>query len=100
MNINTIEIDGKEYSLCLTRKAVKLAENSGLTPESFEKRPLNAIDLLWRASFISKHPEVNDEKAFELFEKIEEANPEKLGEVIKALMEQYSAFFKALINIK
>jgi len=96
MNINIIEIDGKEYELCLNRKAIKIAENAGLTPDAFEKRPLNTIDLLWRASFLPKHPEVTDEKATELFEKLEEQNSEKVGQIIKYLMEKYTSFFKAL----
>lgn len=96
MNTNIIEIDGKEYELCLNRKAVKIAEASGLTPEAFEKRPINTIDLLWRASFLAKHPEVDDNKAFELYEKCEEQDSKKLGKIIQSLMEQYTSFFKAL----
>ncbi len=100
MNINTIEIDGKEYTLCLTRKAIKLAEKSGLTLDGFEKRPINTIDLLWRASLLKNHPEINEDKAEDLYEKFEEQHPEKVSEVIKALIEQYGDFFKALNNIQ
>ena len=100
MNINTIEIDGKEYTLTLNRKAVQVAEGFGLNPETFEKRPLTSISLIWRAGFLTKHPEVNDAKAEELYDKLEESNPDLLGEIIKSLVEQYSAFFKALSNMK
>ena len=100
MNIIIIEIDGKEYELCLNRKAVKIAELSGLTPDSFEKRPLNTIDLLWRASFLPKHPEVTDEKAIELLEKFEAQPDNNVGEVLSKLMTQYTDFFVALNNGK
>ena len=96
MNMNTIEIDGKEYTLTLNRKAVKVAESVGLTPEALFNRPINSIDLLWRASFLPNHPEINDEKALELYEKLEKEHPEKVREILKSLTEQYSAFFKPL----
>lgn len=102
MNINTmsIDIDGKEYKLGLNRKAVKIAEVLGLTLDAFDTRPLNTIDLLWRASFLPNHPEITDKLAEDLYEKLEETNPEKIGEIIKFLTEQYGAFFKPLNSIK
>ena len=100
MNIDIIEIDGKEYELCLNRKAIKIAENAGLTPDAFEKRPLSAIDALWRASFIIKHPEVTEEKASELYDLAEAKDSELLGNIIKKLVDKYVSFFKALSNIQ
>ena len=100
MNINTIEIDGKEYTLLLNRRAVKVAENAGLTPDALFTRPLNSVDLLWRASFLPNHPEITDEKAIELYEKLEKEHPEKISQILKYLSEQYGAFFKPLNSIE
>jgi hypothetical protein len=99
MNTCTIEIKEKEYTLCLNRDAIKVAESYGFNMDEMEKgiRILTHTEILWKAGFHKNHPEVNDNLALKLMASYKEEGGD-VGEVIAFLIEEYLAFLTALSN--
>lgn len=109
MSTCTIEINSKEYTLCLTREAVKEIENMGFNIQNYVDKPVNSMDLLWYGGFIHNHKDVNYNLACKLLttfttpvntgEKDEEGNPiaecGDIQEVLDFLSGEYSNFVYA-----
>lgn len=93
MNTCTIEINDKEYTLCLTREAVKKIEAMGFNIQNFIQKPITYQDILWYGGFIAKHPEVNPNLAIKLMESYSEDGD--VDEVLEFLSEEYSNFVNA-----
>ena len=68
MNTCTIEINDKEYTLCLTRESIKTIENMGFNIQNFIQKPITYQDILWYGGFIANHPDVNPNLAIKLME--------------------------------
>lgn len=93
MNTCTIEIKDKEYTLCLTREAVKKIEAMGFNIQNFIQKPITYQDILWYGGFIAKHPDVNPNLAIKLMESYSEDGD--VDEVLEFLSEEYSNFVNA-----
>ena len=94
MNSCTIEINDKEYTLCLTREAVKKIESLGFNIQNFASKPITYIDILWYGGFIANHSDVNQNLAIKLFETYQ-AEGGDTTEVINFLAEEYANFVNA-----
>jgi hypothetical protein len=99
MNICQIEVEGKEYKLCLTRKSVKLVEALGFDLENFIKKPITYTEMLWVSSFTTYHDEMKNEDVASLMDKYREEGGD-VEEVIEFLMQEYSAFAFAPTDTK
>lgn len=97
MNTCVIEINNKEYTLCLTRDSVRLMESMGFDMAELEKGKniLTHTEILWRAGFYENHKDVNDNLAIKLMKSYKEEGGD-VGEVIKFLLEEYLGFLIAL----
>lgn len=93
MNTCTIEINDKEYTLCLTRESIKKIENMGFNIQNFIQKPVTYQDILWYGGFIAKHPDVNPNLAIKLMESYQEEG--NVSEVLEFLSEEYSNFVNA-----
>lgn len=93
MNTCTIEINDKEYTLCLTREAIKKIEGMGFNIQNFIQKPITYQDILWYGGFIAKHPDVNSNLAIKLMESYREDGD--VNEVLEFLSEEYSNFVNA-----
>lgn len=93
MNTCTIEIKDKEYTLCLTREAVKKIEAMGFNIQNFIQKPITYQDILWYGGFVAKHPDVNPNLAIKLMESYSEDGD--VDEVLEFLSEEYSNFVNA-----
>lgn len=93
MNTCTIEIEDKEYTLCLTREAVKKIESMGFNIQNFIQKPITYQDILWYGGFIAKHPDVNPNLAIKLMESYSVDGD--VNEVLEFLSEEYSNFVNA-----
>ena len=91
-------LNGKDYSLELTRESIKWLEANGFSIEDFEKRPVTYYDILWTSLFVANHKEVNPSLAIKLMETYEKSgkNPTK---VVKFAVEEYESFMSALADI-
>lgn len=99
MKICEIEVEGKEYKLCLTRKSVKLLEALGFDLQDFGKKPITYTEMLWICSFITYHDDMRDEDVAGLMDKYREEGGD-LEEVISFLIDEYSAFAFAPTDTK
>ena len=91
-------LNGKDYSLELTRESIKWLEANGFSIEDFEKRPVTYYDILWTSLFVANHKEVNPSLAIKLMETYEKSgkNPTK---VVKFAVEEYESVMSALADI-
>jgi hypothetical protein len=101
MNTCTIEIKEKEYTLCLNRDAIRLAEGMGFNMAEMEQgiKILTHTEILWRAGFYENHKEVNDSLSLKLKESYQ-AEGGDVGEVVAFLIQEYMGFLTALTNGK
>lgn len=101
MNTCTIEIGEKEYTLCLTREAVKKIESIGFNISNFIAKPVTYMDVLWYGGFVANHSDVNPNLALKLMDSYKEEGG-NINEVIDFLAEEYSNFVNAQddINLK
>lgn len=99
MNTCVIEINGKEYTLCLTRAAVKAIENRGFNIQSYVEKPITYMDVLWYGGFVANHPDVNPNLASTLLETYKEEGGDE-WEVIEFLANEYSNFVNAPADTK
>lgn len=99
MNTCTIEIKDKEYTLCLTREAVKEIEKLGFNIQSFMNKPITYMDILWYGGFIAKHKNVNQNLSVKLLESYKEEGGD-VNEVIEFLASEYSNFVNAPTDTK
>lgn len=97
MNTCTIEINDKEYTLCLTRESIKQIENMGFNIQNFIQKPVTYQDILWYGGFIAKHKDVNPNLAIKLMESYQEDGD--VQEVLGFLSEEYSNFVNAPTDI-
>lgn len=93
MNTCTIEINETEYTLCLTREAVKKIEAMGFNIQNFIQKPITYQDILWYGGFIANHPNVNPNLAIKLMETYSQEGD--VNEVMEFLSEEYSNFVNA-----
>lgn len=94
MNKCIIEIRDKEYTLCLTREAVKKMEDLGFNIQAFVNKPVSMMDILWYGGFVANHKEVSKNLAEKLMESYQEEDGD-INEVIEFLAEEYSNFVNA-----
>lgn len=99
MNTCIIEIGGKEYTLCLTREAVKEMENSGFNIQDFMAKPITYMDILWVGGFYAKHRNINKTKALHLQDQYKEEGGD-VNEVIEFLVNEYANFVNAPTDTK
>ena len=99
MSTCTIEINEKEYTLCLTRDSVKEIEARGFNIQNFIEKPLTYMDVLWYGGFVANHPDVNLNLAVKLIEKYQEEGGD-VNEVINFLADEYSNFVNAPTDTK
>lgn len=94
MNTCIIEINGKEYTLCLTRESVKEIEKLGFNIQNFIQKPITYQDVLWYGGFTAKHIDVNSNLAIKLMESYKQEGGD-VNEVLEFLAEEYSNFVNA-----
>lgn len=94
MNTCTIEVNEKEYKLCLTREAVKQIEGMGFNVQNFIQKPITYQDILWYGGFIANHPSVTPSLAIKIMETYK-AEDGDVNEVLEFLSEEYSNFVNA-----
>ena len=94
MNTCTIEIGEKQYTLCLTREAVKKIEALGFNISNFVNAPITYMDILWYGGFIANHSDVNPNLSVKLMETYKNEGGD-INEVIEFLAEEYSNFVNA-----
>lgn len=99
MNTCTIEVSGKEYTLCLTRKAVKEIENLGFNIQAFMNKPVTYMDILWYGGFITNHRTVNQNLSLKIMDSYK-AEGGDVNEVIEFLASEYSNFVNAPTDTK
>lgn len=103
MNTCSIEINGKEYTFCLTREAIKWLESRGMNIAEIATKSVTYIELFWVAGLIAKHGELTEAEALQLMKDYENAGApiEEQGdvmEVISFLIEEYTNFVSALTD--
>lgn len=94
MNTCIVEINNKEYTLCLTRQAIKDIERLGFNIQNFIQKPITYQDILWYGGFIANHPDVNQNLAIKLLETYKEEGGD-INEILEFLSEEYSNFVNA-----
>lgn len=99
MNTCVIEISDKEYTLCLTREAIKRIENLGFNIQNFIQKPVTYQDILWYGGFVANHSDVNPNLAIKLMETYT-AEGGDVVEVLEFLSETYSNFVNAPTDTK
>ncbi len=97
MNTCTIDINGKEYTFCLTREAVKWLESRGLNIAELGNKTITYIDLFWVAGLIAKHGELRENEALDLRQEYENEGGDVM-EVITFLINEYTNFLDALTD--
>jgi hypothetical protein len=99
MNTCIIEVGDKEYTLCLTREAVKEIEKLGFNIQDFMNKPITYMDLLWYGGFIPKHKTVSQNLSLKIMETYKEEGGD-INEVIEFLASEYSNFVNAPTDTK
>lgn len=87
-----VEIGGKEYTLKMTRSAVRWGELRGLDIAQAESQPLNTITTLFACALRGGGLVVADSKYFELADEYFDAAGD-LTDVMAMLIEMYSEVF-------
>lgn len=99
MNTCVIDINGTEYTLRLTRDAVKKIEAKGFDIQEFAKKPITMIDILWFGGFIPEYPTMSIDKTTELLEQYQSEGGD-IQEIIQFLAEEYAGFANAPTDTK
>lgn len=99
MNTCTIEIGDKEYTLCLTREAVKEMENQGFNIQAFMSKPVTYMDVLWVGGFYANHRNLSKTKTLTLQDQYKKEGGD-VNEVIEFLAGEYSNFVNAPTDTK
>lgn len=99
MNTCVIEIDGKEYSLSLTRNSVKKIEAKGFDIQEFARKPITMMDILWYGGFLVESPEISIDETTKLLESYQNEGGD-VQEVIQFLAEEYASFANAPTDTK
>lgn len=98
MNTCTIEVNEKEYTLCLTREAIKKIETMGFNIQNFLQKPITYQDILWYGGFVANHSDVNFNLSIKLMETYKKEGGD-ISEVLEFLAEEYSNFVNAPTDI-
>lgn len=99
MNTCTIEVGDKEYTLCLTRQAVKEIEKLGFNIQGFMNKPVTYMDVLWYGGFIANHKKVTQSSSLQIMDSYK-AEGGDVNEVIEFLAGEYSNFVNAPTDTK
>lgn len=99
MNKCIVEINEKEYTLCLTREAIKELEARSFNIQNFIDKPLTYMDILWYGGFIANHKDVNPNLAVKLLETYQDEGG-NVNEVVEFLANEYSNFVNAPTDTK
>lgn len=91
-----INIEEKDYELCLTRKTVMWLESKGFSLEKVQEQPITIYSLMFEAGFKANYPDLD---ASELMEKYEEEGGD-VSEVISFMINEYVTFINALTDTK
>lgn len=104
MNTCTIEINGKEYTFCLTREAIKWMEARGLNITEIVQKTVTYTELFWIGGLLTNYPELKWDEAIQLMKDYANDDAENIEdkgdvmEVISFLIEEYSNFVYALTD--
>ena len=99
MNKCKININEKDYELCLVRNSVKWLENKGISLVDIERRPVTFIDGMWTALFVANYSDMKEQEVLDLKDKYRDENGD-VGEVIEFGVKEYGAFLDALNGTK
>lgn len=91
-------INGKNYTLEMTRDSIKWLEAMGFSIEEFYRKPITYYDLLWTSLFLANHKEVNANLASKLRETYE-ASGKSSAKVVRFAIDEYNSFMNALADI-
>ena len=92
------DLNGKDYTLMMTRESIKWLEANGFSIEDFNKKPITFYDMLWTSLLIANHKDVNPNLAMKLMTTYEAKGKTPI-QVIKFAVEEYQAFMSALADI-
>lgn len=56
----TITYDGKDYTLEFTRKSVERMEATGFNFDELAVKPMTALPVLWKGSFLAHHKNIKE----------------------------------------
>lgn len=85
--------DGQTYELTFTRKSVVALEKLGFKFDEVDTHPATCLPLLFRGSFIAKHPFVKQDKIDEIYDAV----PNKTDLIVK-LGELYAETLNSLFD--
>lgn len=66
----TLTYEGKDYTLEFTRKSVERMEATGFRIEDVGNKPMTAIPMLWKGSFLAHHKNVKEYLINKMYEQI------------------------------
>lgn len=98
MNTCIIDIDGKEYTFCLTRETIKWLESQGMNYSELDKKMVTYVDLFWLAGLMTKHGDLSHKEAMELLDKYSTEENGDVMEVVSFLIDEYTNFVYALTD--
>ena len=99
MNICKINIEEKNYELCLVRDSIKWLEARGISINDIDARPVTFVDGMWTALFVKNYADKTEAECIDLLNKYKDENGD-VGEVIRFGIEEYTAFLNALNGTK
>lgn len=89
--IKITDENGKVYNLEYTRKSAEIIEGMGFELQSFTKKPMIMLPLVFYGAFLKNHKGISKKETDRLFENIKKESKEQLLEKLaEMLSETYS----------
>lgn len=90
--MRTIEYEGKDYELKMTRAGIRAAEAQGMTVSEMGEKPFSAIQMLFFAALYSGY-KVAPAKAANMLDDLLDSGEVEFSELFEELVEAYSELF-------
>lgn len=66
----TLTYEGKDYTLEFTRKSVERMEATGFDVNELGSKPMTALPLLWKGSFLAHHRNIKEYVMNKMFDEL------------------------------
>lgn len=87
-------IDGKEYSVKITRKGLRAAESQGMNYNELTNKPISLLYFLWYAGLYGSAPMPFDKSCDLLDAYLDDENcPETMTTLLESLSEDFDKVF-------
>ena len=90
--MRTIEYEGKDYELKMTRAGIRAAESQGMTVSEMGEKPFSAIQMLFFAALYSGY-KVAPAKAANMLDDLLDSGEVEFSELFEEFVEAYSELF-------